>query len=74
MSLYELFFQMELNISDRFPALTPIKIRKTKATEIFLLLRRLTKHNQREQKDAAAYTSKTSGKKIIRRKAGDNWF
>lgn len=69
MSLYELFFQMELNISDRFPALTPIRIRKTKATEIFLLLRRLTKYNQNEKKNKTA-----DGRKKIRRRAGDNWF
>ena len=62
MPLYEVFFDLELNLCERFPALTPFQIRKEKASEVFLLIKRLN--------------DKGIHKKInkIRRPAGDNWF
>lgn len=56
---------MELTISERFPGLNPISIRREKAKEVFLLIRRLKNDNkiQRQQK-----------KSKRRKPAGDNWF
>lgn len=58
---------MEVSISEQFPGLSPFTIRREKATEVFLLMRRLSNYNQ--------YQAINSGKKnIIRRPAGDDWF
>lgn len=56
---------MELNISERFPGLNPFKIRREKAKEVFLLIRRLNNSNKKQNKE-----------KITKRRkpAGDNWF
>lgn len=67
MSLYEMFFEMELSLCDKFPALTPFQIRREKAREVFLLVRRLKEHTQNDNKS-------NSRPNVIRRKAGDDWF
>lgn len=54
---------MEMVISERFPCLSPFDIRKQKAYEVFLLIRRLNEYS----------VNKTMPKKT-RRKAGDDWF
>ena len=63
-----MIFDIEVSISDRFPSLNPIEIRKTRASEIFLLIKRLGRKNRRETK------KKNKKQNIIRRPAGDNWF
>lgn len=56
-----------MSICERFPALSPFDVRKQKAREVFLLMRRLNNYTE--------YQSKDSGKKkTIRRQAGDDWF
>ena len=57
---------MEVGLCERFPALSPFDVRRTRAAEVFLLMRRLqTWQKNRPQK----------GKKdVIRRPAGDDWF
>ena len=67
MSLYEVFFEMEINICDRFPALSPFDVRRTKGAEVFLLMRRLNNYSDYQKKDSGK-------KKVIRKKAGDDWF
>jgi hypothetical protein len=52
---------MELGLCERFPAYTPIKIRKEKANEVLLLVERLNKNTIQKNKPK-------------RRPAGDNWF
>jgi len=42
---------MEVSISERFPSLNPVEIRKTRASEIFLLIKRLGRKNRREAKN-----------------------
>ena len=69
MTFSELFFEVDINLSERFPALTPFSIRRTKASEVFLLLRRMTDYNAREAKRKTP-----NGKNIIWRKANDTWF
>jgi hypothetical protein len=57
---------MELNICERFPALSPFDVREKKASEVFLLIRRLNDYHAKEKN--------TQGKQKIRRRAGDDWF
>lgn len=60
---------MEISLCERFPALSPFDIRQQRAAEVFLLVRRLNN-----------YTEYTNNKKdvrnsrVIRRRAGDDWF
>lgn len=55
---------MEVNLCERFSGVTPFSIRREKAREVFILLKRFNR-----------YARKKKGKKtIIRRPAGDNWF
>lgn len=66
--VYDTLFEMEINLSERFPAMTPLTLRREKAREVFLLMNRFNRYNRKKKK------SQKNGKKIIRRPAGDNWF
>lgn len=57
-----------MGLSERFPALTPIALRREKAREVFLLIARFNVWSRKQAK------SMKNGKKIIRKPAGDNWF
>ena len=70
MPLYELFFELEVSICDRFPATTPFSIRREPAREVFLLTSRMNRKTARDNKKAKA----KNGPKVIRRPAGDDWF
>lgn len=59
---------MELSICERFPSVSPIALRRERASEVFLLMRRMIDHNARESK------AKSRKKNVIRRPAGDDWF
>jgi hypothetical protein len=61
---------MEVNLSERFAGMTPFNIRREKAREVFLLIRRLSRMSEIKEKDINPVT----GKRIKRVKAGDNWF
>lgn len=74
-----MFFEMAVQLSDRFPSLDPIKIRYTPAHEIYLLYGRTIAYNRRHeaehQQTAVKYTgTERQDSRIIRRKAGDDWF
>jgi len=56
---------MEISICERFPALSPFDVRRTKAAEVFLLIRRMNNYNKQ---------NKSGKKKVLRRPAGDDWF
>ena len=58
---------MELNLCEKFPALTPFQIRREKAREVFLLVKRLKDYNQNSNEI-------NRRPNVIRRKAGDDWF
>lgn len=60
-----------MGICTRFQALTPFQIRRERACEVFLLMRRLSDYTERERKKNPPAKN---GKKVIRRPAGDNWF
>lgn len=61
MSIYEIFFDLTLNICDRFPSLSPFDVRREKAREVFLLIKRMGTAQKRDRK-------------VIRKKADDSWF
>lgn len=64
-TLYQILFDLELSICERFPSLSPFDIRKQSAYEVILLIKRMTDYNLRENKIK---------KRKIRRPAGDDWF
>lgn len=63
---------MTIAICDRFPSLSPFDVRREKAAEVFLMVRRLNNHTDKEQKRQPKVNK--DGKQIIRKKAGDDWF
>lgn len=67
--IYESLFSLQLDLCERFPAMTPLSLRKEKAREVFLLINRYSTYSQKEQKNIDS-----DGTKIIRRPAGDDWF
>lgn len=76
-SLYETFFDLEDNLCQRYISLNPFQVRREKVGEVFLLVMRINRKNQREKgirnDDTVWYDSK--GNKHIRRKAqNDNWY
>ena len=60
-----------MSLCDRFTGLTPLKLRREKAKEVFLLINRYNKYSIKEEKDN---NKSNNNEKVIRRKAGDNWF
>lgn len=76
-SLYELFFELEDNLCHRYSGLNPFIIRKEKISEVFLLVKRINRMNQRKKgirKHDKVYTD-SKGNVHIRRKAmNDNWY
>lgn len=52
----------------RYPALSPFSIRRTRAKEVFLLIRRVCTHPKTEG------GQRTDSQGRERRPAGDNWF
>lgn len=69
-SPYENFFEMTVGLCRYFPGLTPLSLRQSKAREVFILFRRFMDYNEKEQNKQDV----KSGKKAIRKKAGDDWF
>lgn len=75
--LYAVMFDMQINLCERFPAMTPLTVRREKAREVFILIRRLNEHSILEQqKNPVKLNNKgnESTGKIIRKRAGDDWF
>ena len=58
---------MELNVCERFPALSPFDIRRERASEVFRLVSRINRSNIYREKESTQ-------KRVIRRPAGDDWF
>ena len=67
--LYDIMFEMQVNLCERFPALTPLMLRKEKARNVFRMFIRYLKYAKKESKRKGK-----DGKKIIRRPASDTWF
>lgn len=66
--IYDALFEMEMNLSERFPSMTPLTLRREKAREVFLLINRYNRYSAKEKK------KQKNGKRIIRKPAGDDWF
>nr|DAP46301.1 MAG TPA: hypothetical protein [Caudoviricetes sp.] len=62
---------MTVQLCKQFPAYTPTGIRKTQAHEVFMLIKRVTKYNNRENNNQLP---SPSANKRIRVAAGDTWF
>lgn len=58
---------MEISICERFPSMSPFDVRRERAGEVFLLIRRLNNYNGYKDK-------KNDRRNVIRRPASDNWF
>lgn len=63
--IYDLLFEMEVILSDRFPSFTPLSLRKEKAKEVFILISRYSKYTKKDKKE-------TDNNKVIRRRASDD--
>lgn len=63
----ELIFEMQVNLCERFPAMTPLSLRKERAKDVFTLFTRYIKYANKKGKNKGK-------KKIIRRPASDTWF
>lgn len=70
-TLYQILFDMQVSISDRFTSLNPISLREKRLKEVCLLVYRLNDYNQRHEKTPSGVGAK-KGK--IRKPAGDDWF
>lgn len=68
--MYQVFFEMNINLCERFPALDPFIVRQKTGREVFLMVKRLNEYNARSNK----HTKTKNGKPIIRKHAGDKWF
>lgn len=71
--MYQIFFEMEMLICERFPAFTPISLRKERAVEVLRLVSRLGDYDRRKTKEKNEIRLE-GGIQVIRRPAGDNWF
>ena len=64
-----MFFDINKNLCDTFPALDPIKLLDYPAEDVFNLITGTIDYNNRQEKEK-------SGNKggVIRKPAGDDWF
>ena len=70
----ELLFEIEVMLSERFPALSPLEIRRSKAREVFTLIKKLTIYAKKEKKEQAQKEAKANMKHIVKMQASDSWF
>lgn len=69
-----MFFEIEINLCERFPALTPFTIRKQRAYEVFLLINRLNNYTASKNKEQKIINT-DNNKKVIRKAAADDtWY
>lgn len=68
LTIYQAFFEITETLCRRYPALTPFIVRRERAKEVFLLIRRVNTHPKTKE-----------GRKVDRKgrilvPAGDDWF
>ena len=66
-SVYELLFESQVGLCERFTGFTPLTLRKEKAREVFILIKRYNNYSNYKEKNK-------NKKKVIRKPASDNWF
>lgn len=69
--IYDILFEMEMALCDRFAQFTPLSLRREKAREVFTMIVRFNRYMAKENK---RNKRTKDGKRIIRKPAGDNWF
>ena len=65
-----MFFDVNKNLCDTFPALDPIRLLDYPAEDVFNLINGLIDYNGRHETESS--TPNNNG--VIRRPAGDDWF
>lgn len=76
-SLYELFFELEDNLCQRYTSLNPFIVRREKVGEVFLLIKRLNRLNQAKKgirSDDKVWIDKKGNKHIRRKAQNDDWY
>ena len=61
---------MEIALCEKFPAMTPFMVRKTRIRDVFKVWNRLLEKIERDKQNRDPQT----GEEIIWRPAGDDWF
>ena len=65
---------MTVRLSERFPAMTPLSLRKERAVDVFRLITRFNRMSARENERENKRTITVRGKKMVRKPAGDDWW
>lgn len=73
LTIYQALFEVELILAERFRDMTPIRVRAERSGEVFKFLKRYGEHIKRDREKNGEIIEK-NGKRILRRKAGDDWF
>lgn len=76
-SLYEVFFELEDNLCKRYTGLNPFVIRREKVGEVFLLIKRINRQNQRKKgirRDDSVWIDKKGNTHIRREAKNDDWW
>ena len=77
MSLFETFFELEDSLSERYTSLNPFVIRREKVGEVFLLVNRINRKNNREKgvrHNDRVYTDSKGNVHIRRKATNDDWW
>lgn len=75
--MYELFFELEDNLCQRYTSLNPFIVRREKVGEVFLLIKRLNRLNQAKKgikRDDKVWIDKRGNKHIRRKAQNDDWY
>lgn len=76
-SLYEVFFDLADNLCQRYISLNPFVVRREKVGEVFLLVQRINRRNQREKgirNDDKVWIDKNGNRHIRRKAQKDDWW
>ena len=70
--MYEILFDMNTNLCDRFPALDPFRVREQRFHDVLLIFRRLTVQSKNNKNNGGGVMQKNG---VIRRPAqNDDWY
>lgn len=77
LSLYETFFDLTDNLCQRYMSLNPFVVRREKVGEVFLLVQRINRRNQRKKgirNDDKVWIDKRGNRHIRRKAQKDDWW
>lgn len=74
--IYGTLYDMNVNLCDRFPALSPFSVRRERFHDVILIFaRQISKNRQIGTKNGEREFTTKNGEKVIRRKATkDDWY